>query len=173
MNKKRCKILQYLKGLSIIILLAFIVVNIVYIAKRIFTNNPCPTIFGFGVAVVASNSMSPHMKKYDLVIISERDNYQVGDVITYNDEDVAVTHRIVEIVGTDDKTQFITQGDANDSKDDPINRSQVIGKVVKTIPSIGFILIFIQENILLISITLVLILLTLEMLKVNKSKYRK
>ena len=30
-----------------------------------------------------------------------------------------------------------TQGDANNSKDDPINREQVIGKVIKIIPNIS------------------------------------
>lgn len=173
MNKKLSNVLEYLKHFAIAILLAVTIINVFYLLKKTFTNNPCPTIFGTGMAVVISHSMEPEISRYDLVIISTQDEYNVGDVITYNDGGTPVTHRIVEKYQEGEETMIVTQGDANDSKDYPIKECQIIGKVVMTIPEVGSVQIFLQDNILLLVMVGVSLLIITELLKEEGIKYIK
>ena len=77
----------------------------------------------------------------DMVIIHKQSDYEVNDIITYQGNNHPITHRLIE------KTPngYITQGDANNAKDGEIEQSQVIGKVVKTIPKVGHVILFFQE----------------------------
>jgi signal peptidase I len=61
------------------------------------------------------------------------DVYEAGDVVTYRSGGSLVTHRVVEIDGTD----LITQGDANNVADEPVALSQVEGKMIFRIPKLG------------------------------------
>jgi len=42
-------------------------------------------------------------------------------------------------------TWFVTQGDANNAPDNPVNERQVMGKVVLTIPKLGWVSIYLKE----------------------------
>ena len=69
-------------------------------------------------------------------------------------DDEIITHRIIEINGED----ILTQGDANSGKDKLINKTNVIGKVVKIIPKLGiWINVFTDIKVIIpITITIVL-----------------
>ena len=85
------------------------------------------SLFGFRTFTVSSGSMEPYLEIRDLIIIKSSKNYQVGDVVTYIDENNQyVTHRIIEINGN----TVIAQGDANNTQDEPINSKDIIGKLV-------------------------------------------
>ncbi len=49
----------------------------------------------------------------------------------YSQGTALVTHRIVEVNGN----QIVTKGDANNTNDTPIQRNQIVGKVIKVIPN--------------------------------------
>lgn len=100
----------------------------VYVTKDNYTN-----IFGYTYFEVLTGSMYDDIKEHDIIIIKLNDNYNVGDIITYKTGDIFVTHRIVEL----DEDTIITKGDANNVEDDPINRNQVVGKVVKVLKDAG------------------------------------
>ena len=51
---------------------------------------------------------------------------QEKDIITYEQEQVLITHRVIEKQGE----TLVTQGDANNTEDEPITTNEVIGKVV-------------------------------------------
>ena len=85
-------------------------------------------------AVVLSGSMEPAVSVGDLLIISEWNNYQVGDIVVYQSGRIAVTHRIVSISGD----EVITRGDANNAEDEPIPLERIKGKVVMIIPCVGY-----------------------------------
>jgi signal peptidase I len=80
-----------------------------------------------GYIIVSGNSMLPNFQFHDLVLTWEQDDYQLGDVIAYNDPILGgvVFHRIVAI----DDGQFQTKGDNNSWLDlyRP-NRDDIIGK---------------------------------------------
>ena len=60
-------------------------------------------------------------------------NYEVGDVVVFQDGKLAVTHRIVSI----SENEVITRGDANNTDDDPITLDDIKGEVVCVIPCVG------------------------------------
>ena len=63
----------------------------------------------------------------DWIVVKYTTNIEPGDIITFHKDGNFVTHRVVEEYnGT-----YITMGDANNSKDDPVSREQVVGKVVE------------------------------------------
>jgi hypothetical protein len=57
----------------------------------------------------------------------------VGDIIVYQKEDQLIIHRVVSMDGT----TLVTQGDANNVADEPIDISSVKGKMVSRIPVLG------------------------------------
>lgn len=90
--------------------------------------DPLPSICGWSSAVVMTGSMEPAIVRGSLILIHEQDGYQAGDVVTYAIPSCnrPITHRIVK----DNGASVVTQGDANNTQDDPISKSQIIGKVV-------------------------------------------
>ncbi|MDI9646537.1 MAG: signal peptidase I [Archaeoglobales archaeon] len=95
--------------------------------------------FGVHPAVVGSGSMSPSIQTGDVIIVSkiDTDDLNIGDIIQYMAEGYTVTHRIVDIIETDDGRFFVTKGDANEIPDDPISEDRVVGKVIFVVPKIG------------------------------------
>ena len=86
-------------------------------------------LFGFRMYAVKSGSMEPKIKIGDYIIVKSSSSYKLGDIVTYrNKDDEYITHRIISI---DDNT-IITQGDANNTYDEPIKKEQIIGKVIYT-----------------------------------------
>ena len=65
----------------------------------------------------------------------DSDNYKVNDIVTYKKEKEYITHRIVEI--SDD--EIITKGDYNNTEDDSIKESDIIGKLFYKFKYFGFI----------------------------------
>ena len=81
----------------------------------------------YSILVVLTGSMEPTIKAGEMILIKEKDQYQVGDIVTYIDEDAYfITHRITQINGN----ECITRGDNNNVDDQPINRKDIIGKVI-------------------------------------------
>ena len=83
------------------LLLAAIALLLIYniytlIARYAYGKN-IPTIFGFGCAVVETGSMEPSISAGDLIFIQEKEQYFVGDIITFFDSshNEYVTHRII------------------------------------------------------------------------------
>ncbi len=99
-------------------------------------------LFPFHPSLVASGSMSPVMEAGDVVIIAKlpADVIKEGDIIQFRKEEkITVMHRVIEIQETEGAKLFITKGDANDKPDkDPVIPANVIGKLVLTIPKIGW-----------------------------------
>ncbi len=95
--------------------------------------NALPMPFGIGASVVLSGSMSPALEVNDLIFVQEKDQYEVGDIVVYQSGKSLVVHRIVD----KDDNMIITQGDANNAPDDPINVNTVKGEVTAHIPFLG------------------------------------
>ena len=95
--------------------------------------NQMPMPFGVGMASVQSGSMEPTFSIGDFLIVTQCDEYTVGDIVVYQDGRMLVVHRIIEIDGE----MATTQGDANNTPDEPLNLRDVKGKVEYYIPRIG------------------------------------
>ena len=98
--------------------------------------------------VVASGSMIPELEIYDVLIVQGHEPFEdleIGDIIVFDrpsDHNRVIVHRVVSIIDDDPKT-LRTQGDANPASipgtDFPITEEEYIGKVVYTLPQVGYI----------------------------------
>ena len=98
--------------------------------------------------VVASGSMIPELEIYDVLIVQGHEPFEdleIGDIIVFNrpsDHNRVIVHRVVSIIDDDPKT-LRTQGDANPASipgtDFPITEEEYIGKVVYTLPQVGYV----------------------------------
>ena len=111
----------------IVILLVIILVYILY--SKYIEKNKVTKICGYGFLVVLTGSMEPEINSGELVIIKEGE-YEVNDVITYEAENLLVTHRIIEKNIINGKIEYICKGDANNENDLKIPENQIQGKVI-------------------------------------------
>ena len=157
----------------LIVMFGFILLVFVYnnIQTKILGND-YSSLFGFSTFEVQTGSMEGERKDSisigDWIVVKYTTNIEPGDIITFHKDDNFVTHRVVEEYnGT-----YITMGDANNSKDEPVSREQIVGKVVKILPSFGIIRKTILNPIVLVSliITIYLVGYALRNVKSNKEE---
>lgn len=86
--------------------------------------------------------METELSVNDLIIVHEEDDYKIGDIVVYQEETYLVVHRIIEIDGE----MVTTKGDANNTADEPINKKNIKGTVVKSIPYIGTVVNFLKSG---------------------------
>ena len=67
--------------------------------------------FKFRPYEVLSDSMYPVFKTGDMFIVKAQDNYEVGNIIKYNLEGKAVTHRLIAVKEHNGVKYYITHGD--------------------------------------------------------------
>ena len=94
-----------------------------------------PVLWGYKPLVIISGSMEPILKVGGILYYKEIDknDYKINDIVVFKSTKYLISHRIVEI--TNDG--FITKGDANTSKDDPITKNDIVGKVVFIIANVA------------------------------------
>lgn len=91
------------------------------------------SVLGYTYFEVASGSMSPTINKDDMVIVKLDSEYEQEDIVTYMLNGDFITHRVKKI----DTSTITTKGDANNTKDAPISKDSVLGRVVLIIPHAG------------------------------------
>lgn len=90
--------------------------------------------FSYTFFQIGSNSMAPAITTNDLIVVKlSDDDIKAGDIITYEDGDTLVTHRVQSV----NQTGYVTKGDANMEQDRAILKDQVVGKVIKILPQYG------------------------------------
>jgi len=98
-------------------------------------------LLGFQPRVVVSGSMTPSIQIGDIVVSVDTrpERISVGDVVLFMTGKTPIMHRVIEVNGGMGNLHFITKGDANDTPDDPVFPEQVKGKLVMTVPKVGWI----------------------------------
>ena len=138
MKKNKKKFPPVLRLILLVICGAVLGVNVYLANAKSLVGNQMPMPFGYGASVVLSGSMEPEFSKGDLIIVGEADSYQERDIVVFQDGASLVVHRIIEIDGE----KIITQGDANNVPDEPIESSVIKGKVLFHIDKLGTIVSF-------------------------------
>lgn len=105
-------------------------------ARRMM-HNELPMPFGIGASVVLTGSMEPTLKANDFVIVKAADEYQVGDIVVFQQGNDLIIHRIIEIDG--EHGRITTKGDANNVDDGSIPITAVKGKYSFKVPFVGLI----------------------------------
>ena len=105
-------------------------------------------LLGFRVFSILSGSMEPKYSEGDLIYVQQVDPSEVreGDDITFvlNENLLVATHRVIDINHA--QKEFVTQGIANDTVDDPVHFNNLIGKPVFSIPLLGYVSNWIQTS---------------------------
>ncbi len=118
----------------LIIVMVFIVIIVSYnfiqinVLKKQYAN-----FLGYTIFEVSTGSMSGTIEINDVILVKITQDVKKDDIITFFNKDEIITHRL--IVENNDK--LVTKGDANTARDIAINRSDVIGKVIKILPRFG------------------------------------
>jgi len=104
-------------------------------------------LLGFTPTVIASGSMRPTLDVGDIAITVQTPAkaIKIGDIIQYQTAQEPTIHRVIDKYEAGGTTWFVTQGDANNAPDNPVNERQVMGKVVLTIPKLGWVSIYLKE----------------------------
>lgn len=130
-----------LRGALLLLLVAVIGMNGVLLVKRLVYKEALPSLWGYSIVTVLSGSMEPEFSPGAMLLIQKRTEYQVGDVVTYEQQGSFVTHRIVEA----DETSYLTQGDANNAPDaHRIHDEDICGAVRLVIPGVGHAALFLK-----------------------------
>ena len=101
-----------------IIFIAIIVILLGYFALRVMNR--------VEIYNVKTGSMEAKIHVGDYILILKKNHYNIGDVITFASNNSYVTHRIVRIDGD----KVTTKGDANNTEDETISSSNIVGKVI-------------------------------------------
>jgi signal peptidase I len=99
-------------------------------------------VLPYKVYVVHTGSMTPTISSKSAVIVDEH-HYRVGQVVTFTEDGLTVTHRLLSINAAG---LITTKGDANATAD-PWHppKSQIIGGVVATMPEVGYWLVYLKS----------------------------
>ncbi len=151
-------------ALSLIVLL-----NLYFIVLKFVFKTDYPNLFGFSCAIIASGSMQPRLNVFDLAFYLEKESYEIGDIIIFEQENYYITHRIIDIKDE----YFITKGDFNISPDNVyINHEDIKGAYIFKIPYVGKIISFFSSYFLLFLILILGIILKKIIFDKNKDKIK-
>ena len=133
MKKKKFLIIKIALIVAISIILGFILYTW---NSQMMMGSSLPMPFGFGIAEVLSDSMYPNIQTHDVVIIVPQDDYEIDDIVAFQDRDMVVLHRII---GQNEDGTFITKGDYAENSQDPtpLKSTHIYGKHVKTFKGAG------------------------------------
>ena len=133
-SKKIAKTIVNIILEKIIVILGIILLITIYNNIQIkVLGNDYASFFGHSIFEVQTGSMEPEISAGDWIIVKYDNNIELNDIVTFQQKDDFITHRVIESYnGT-----FVTKGDANNAKDKPISKEQIIGKVTKILPNFG------------------------------------
>ena len=97
--------------------------------------------------------MEPAIPVGSIVITKEQSSYEIEDIISFQEEGAIITHRIISI----DRERYITKGDANNVADtEEVQQKQILGKVILTIPLLGYLVMWLMSPFGIISLFIII-----------------
>ena len=153
------------------VMFSLLIISIIGSAILFATNTSNEkSVFGFRFYNVLTPSMTPTIPVGSMVLVKRVEPVELreGDIVTYSTSlsgSVVVTHRINQVILSEDGLTFITKGDANQVEDiNPISASQIIGRVNLIIPHFGSVIAYVQRNLWLVIGSIIALLLIGEFL---------
>lgn len=157
----------------IILLYNLVLLGISFISKHDFNG-----FFRYKAYNITTNSMEPTINMGDIIIVKkvkDEENLKNGDIISFNKNGEIITHRIIDIVEANGEKRYITKGDNNNIPDlEKLSFSQIEGVKVISIPYLGKIIEFLENQIIFLIIILTILIIYLYKLnKTEKSEIRR
>ena len=164
------KLKNILNIIIYIILTIIMAYNISLIIQSVLKPNKTPSFLGIKTYVIISGSMEPNINIGDIVITKDKEDLQVGDIISYRKGHSVITHRISQVSYNENGEKiYKTKGDNNNTEDsEEISTADIEGKVVKVIPKLGKISLVLQNKVIIIMVLIVFYMLISKNYKKNK-----
>lgn len=153
-NLKKSKIYKIIY----IFLLILLIYNSVLIIQSLAFPNKTPNVLGIKTYIIASGSMKPKLNIGDIAIVKNTNTNDLaeGDIISYREGHIVVTHRIDSVIKTNNDIKFQTKGDNNNTADkNLVNKIDIEGKMIGKIPYLGYVLLALQNKYVIIGIILI------------------
>ena len=158
----------------LIILLPILFISIVILINSYTNPEEIPSFYGWKPFIVLSGSMETQIKSGDIVVVQETDTklLKVNDIIAFREDDIVITHRIVDIININGDIRYVTKGDNNNQNDDNyVNPVQIEGLYKFRIGLLGNFAMFLQTPIgLVVCLSIPIIILILVQATDSKDK---
>ena len=154
-NKRKENVKIAKKVIEIIAII--LIYNIILIALSSANKISVVNILGYKSYIIKTNSMEPTISINDVVITKKvkKEKIKKGDVITFLQDGEVITHRITQI---EDNGNYTTKGDNNNIEDTfKITYENIEGKHILTIPHLGKIVQALDNKIVFLIITLIIL----------------
>ncbi|MCL5091068.1 MAG: signal peptidase I, partial [Patescibacteria group bacterium] len=150
MKKLKLKTINFIKKVKlkkIGSLIYGLIISVLVIIALVVASSAFNIPSGIKFYTVQSGSMAPAISTGSLVVVKPFNDYKERDIITFKSEKdrnnqhplYTVTHRIKEISPRENDIYYVTQGDANNSSDlDLTKKDLVLGRVILSIPLLGY-----------------------------------
>ena len=173
-ERKKKRAITLIKIFNVVILLIIVpilIYNITLIIKYIQNPNKTPDFFGFKTYEIVSRSMEHTINKNDIIVVKKVDKNEINenDIISFDNGNEIITHRIVEIENINGQTLYTTKGDNNRFADDEkISFEQIEGKYVFKLSKLGYLMNFLKNRYFLIILFIILIFCFIHIINVKK-----
>ena len=138
--------------LGILVCLLIIILGI-QAYNKLIVRDETAGILGYNYKTVLTGSMEPAIPVGSIIITKEQSSYEIEDIISFQEEGSVITHRIISI----DRERYITKGDANNVADtEEVQQKQILGKVILTIPLLGYLVMWLMSPIGIISLFIII-----------------
>ena len=167
-NEKRKRTKQIVKKLLFVIII-ILLYNIFLITKSTLDKTDAKSMFGYRAYVITTNSMEPTIN----VIVSgiEKDKIKTDKIVTFEQNNQIITHRIVGIEETEKGSKYVTKGDNNLTKDtEEISYEQILGTIVLKIPRIGNIILLLEDKVYIILLLNLILIIYINTKRVEEKK---
>ena len=160
------KIINYVLDILIFVFGIVLLISLyISIQTKVFKNDYA-NFFGYSIFEVQTGSMSGTIEAGDWIIVDLSKKPKLNDIVTYESNGNFITHRVIEIYGS----TYVTMGDANSAKDDPIDGEEIVGTVSKILPRLGIIRKTLFNPVVLIAVIIVLFVLNWTFKNKNNDK---
>ena len=173
-ERKKKRTITLIKIFNVVILLIIVpilIYNITLIIKYIQNPNKTPDFFGFKTYEIVSRSMEHTINKNDIIVVKKVDKNEINknDIISFDNGNEIITHRIVDIENINGQTLYTTKGDNNRFVDDEkISFEQIEGKYVFKLSKLGYLMNFLKNRYFLIILFIILIFCFIHIINVKK-----
>ena len=173
-ERKKKRTITLIKIFNVVILLIIVpilIYNITLIIKYIQNPKETPDFLGFKTYEIVSRSMEDTINKNDIIVVKKVDKNEINenDIISFDNGNEIITHRIVDIENINGQTLYTTKGDNNRFADDEkISFEQIEGKYVFKLSKLGYLMNFLKNRYFLIILFIILIFCFIHIINVKK-----
>lgn len=173
-ERKKKRTITLIKIFNVVILLIIVpilIYNITIIIKYIQNPRETPDFLGFKTYEIVSRSMEDTINKNDIIVVKKVDKNEINenDIISFDNGNEIITHRIVDIENINGQTLYTTKGDNNRFEDDEkISFEQIEGKYVFKLSKLGYLMNFLKNRYFLIILFIILIFCFIHIINVKK-----